>query len=90
VIATTSLGVLPANLTNQQIGLVWIFQATQAPSSSSNIQATFGSVTLNALAMPVAVATHASQAVTIAIEWSAAGTGTNTIGLNQLIVEALN
>jgi hypothetical protein len=40
--------------------------------------------------MPVAVATNASQAVTIATEWSAAGAGTNTLGLNQFILEALN
>jgi hypothetical protein len=59
----------------------------QAPR---RISRPLGSVTLNALAMPVAVATNASQAVTIATEWSAAGAGTNTLGLNQFILEALN
>ncbi|MDQ6867127.1 MAG: hypothetical protein M3178_01425 [Pseudomonadota bacterium] len=89
-IATVGLGVLPGSVTNQQFGLQWIFQATQAPSASSNIQATLGSVTLNALAMPVAVATNAAQALTIATKWATAGAGTNTIGLNQFILEALN
>jgi hypothetical protein len=40
--------------------------------------------------MPVAVATNAAQALTIATKWATAGASTNTIGLNQFILEALN
>jgi len=90
VIASTGLGVLPVNLTNIQIGFAWILQATQAPSASSNVQCTIGSVSLSTVNMPVAVATNAAQALTIATQWGTPGAGTNTVGLNQFIVEALN
>jgi len=85
------------NMTNVQVALQWIFQATAAPSGSSNVQCAaivqpngVGTTPVNTAAMPVAVATNASQPLTIATQWTTAGTGTNTIGLNQLIVEALN
>jgi len=84
--------------TNGQLAIQWIFQATQAPSASSNVQcATIETTNIAAnnsntsqVAMPVAVATNAAQVLTIATQWATAGAGTNTIGLNQLIVEALN
>jgi|SRR5580704_3578656 hypothetical protein len=87
-----------ASQTNAQVALQWIFQATQAPSASSNVQCSVientniaaNSSTTSQTAMPVAVATNAAQAVAIATQWATAGAGTNTIGLNQLIVEALN
>ena len=82
--------------TNGQLAIQWIFQATQAPSA--NVQcATIETTNIAAnnsntsqVAMPVAVATNAAQVLTIATQWATAGAGTNTIGLNQLIVEALN
>jgi hypothetical protein len=87
-----------ANQTNAQVAIQWIFQATQAPSASSNVQCSVientniaaNSSTTSQTAMPVAVATNAAQAVTITTEWATAGTGTNTIALNQFILEALN
>jgi Major tropism determinant N-terminal domain len=96
-VGNTLIGPL-ANLTNVQFALQWIFQATQAPGASSNVQCAPieytniapAASTVSATAMPVAVATNAANAVTIATEWATAGAGTNTIGLNQLIVEALN
>jgi hypothetical protein len=91
--------VTPAvSLTNVHVVLQWIFQATQPPGAAANVQCAaitqvsgVGGATVPGLtAMPVAVATNAAQAVTIATEWATAGTGTNTIGLNQFILEALN
>jgi hypothetical protein len=87
-----------ASQTNAQVALQWIFQATQAPSASSNVQCAVientniaaNSSTTSTTAMPVAVATNAAQVLTIATEWATAGTGTNTIALNQFILEALN
>jgi Major tropism determinant N-terminal domain len=86
-----------ASLTNVQLGVQWIFQATQAPGASSNVQCTainqangVGSAAVGLTAMPVAVATNAAQALTIATDWATAGVGTNTIALNQFILEALN
>jgi hypothetical protein len=87
-----------ASQTNAQVALQWIFQATQAPSASSNVQCSVientniaaNSSTTSQTAMPVAVATNAAQAVTIATQWATPGAGTNTIGLNQFILEALN
>jgi Major tropism determinant N-terminal domain len=84
--------------TNGQLAIQWIFQATQAPSASSNVQcATIETTNIAAnnsntsqVAMPVAVATNAAQVLTIATQWATAGAGANTFGLNQLIVEALN
>jgi hypothetical protein len=84
--------------TNGQLAIQWIFQATQAPSASTNVQcATIETTNIAAnnsntsqVAMPVAVATNAAQVLTIATQWATAGVGTNTIGLNQLIFEALN
>ena len=86
-----------ANLTNVQFAVQWIFQATQAPGAAANVQCAatnqangVGATGVGLTAMPAAVATNASQVLTIATEWATAGTGTTTIGLNQLIVEALN
>ncbi|MGB6177049.1 MAG: hypothetical protein WBF43_12110 [Methylocella sp.] len=86
-----------ANLTNGQFAVQWIFQATQAPGAAANVQCAainqangVGATGVGLTAMPAAVATNASQVLTIATEWATAGTGTTTIGLNQLIVEALN
>jgi hypothetical protein len=93
-----TLSPMAAGQTNAQVAVQWIFQATQAPSASSNVQcATIentniaaNSSTTSTTAMPVAVATNTAQVLTVATEWATAGAGTNTIGLNQLIVEALN
>jgi hypothetical protein len=79
-----TLSPMAAGQTNAQVAVQWIFQATQAPSASSNVQCA------TTTAMPVAVASNAAQVLTVATEWATAGAGTNTIGLNQLIVEALN
>jgi hypothetical protein len=59
-----------------------------ATIENTNIAA--NSSTTSTTAMPVAVASNAAQVLTVATEWATAGAGTNTIGLNQLIVEALN
>jgi len=93
-----STGAPGTNQTNVGFVIQWIFQATQAPSAASNVQCAVttsptggaNSAQENTTAMPVAVATNAAQALTIATEWATAGTGTNTIALNQFIVEALN
>jgi hypothetical protein len=87
-----------ASQTNVQVAMQWIFQATQALSASSNVQCSVientniaaNNSTTSQTAMPVAVATNAAQAVTIATQWATPGAGTNTIGLNQFILEALN
>ncbi|MCI0362887.1 MAG: hypothetical protein L0219_03345, partial [Phycisphaerales bacterium] len=81
-------------------GIHWIFQSTQAPGAAANVECTadsavnaIGSVAgagLIVTAMPVAVATNAAQVLKVSTQWSAAGTGTTTIALSQLIVEALN
>ncbi|MGH6834927.1 MAG: hypothetical protein ACREC9_05085 [Methylocella sp.] len=101
-LGTTALGTTPSftpgnSQTNVGFALIWIFQATAAPGASVNVQCSLvtganggASAQVNTTAMPVAVATNAANAVTIATEWATAGTGTNTISLNQLIVEALN
>lgn len=94
----SSASVAPtANLANVQIMLQWLFQAVAAPGASSNVQCAAlnqatGPITPRPgqTAMPVAVATNAALEVTIATQWTAAGTGTSTIGLNQYILEALN
>jgi hypothetical protein len=85
------------SMTNVQMAMQWIFQSTQAPGSAANVQCMaicqpngVGVTAVGQTAMPVAVATNAAQAITLATQWATAGTGTNTIGLNQLIVEALN
>jgi hypothetical protein len=93
-----TLSPMAAGQTNAQVAVQWIFQATQAPSTSSNVQcATIentniaaNSSTTSTTAMPVAVASNAAQVLTVATVWATAGAGTNAIGLNQLIVEALN
>lgn len=86
-----------ASLTNVGFGMIWMLQATAAPSGSTNVLCTIitgptGGIAaqVNAVGQPIAIATNAAQAITLATQWSAAGTGTNTITLNQLIVEALN
>lgn len=91
-----SAAIAPAAFTNVQVALQWVFQATAAPGASVNVQCAainqvtgIGGTTGPSLtAMPVAIATNAAQAVTIATEWSA--TATSFVDLNQLIVEALN
>lgn len=91
-------GITPApNQTNVQTGVHWFFQATQPPSGASNVQCSavesqnaFGITGVGITPMPVVVATNAEQALSVSTKWSAAGTGTNTISLNQFIVETLN
>ncbi len=92
--AALSVGV---SMTNAQAAFQWIIQATQAPGAAANVQCVaicqpngVGATAVGQTAMPVAVATNASQAITLATQWSAVGTGTTTIGLNQFILEALN
>jgi hypothetical protein len=87
-----------ASQTNVGITLQWIFQSTQAPGAAANVQCGLltvpsgpsSTINENITAMPVAVATNGSLVLKITTLWSAAGTGTNTIGLNQFILEALN
>jgi hypothetical protein len=89
----------PANsISNSQIAVSWILQATAAPGASVNCECSVVGQT-NALAgtsqvtstdMPVALATNGTLAITIATIWGSAGVGTNTIKLSQLIVESLN
>lgn len=87
-----------ASASNQQMTISWIVQATAAPSAASAMECAVlaasaglgAAASQNAVAMPVAAATNAALALKLATLWSAAGTGTNQIGLSQLIVEALN
>lgn len=96
VISAIGTPAAPASsLANDQIGLSWILQATDAPSATSNLQAamlmqTPGSVNnYNSINMPVAVATNGSLIISLATNWSGAGIGTNTVSLNQFIVETV-
>jgi hypothetical protein len=87
-----------SSVTNLQIGLTWLFQSTQAPGASANVQcANMGAINgvntvsnSDVVPMPAVVATNTAQTIKITTLWGSAGTGTNTIALNQLIVEALN
>lgn len=98
VIAQTSAPTPLVNLPGDGSSLEFLFQATAAPGAAVNVQCSLlaaalfagGQVQTNTTLQPVAVATNAAQAVTIATQWTTPGTGTNTIALNQLIIEALN
>ena len=99
LVLSANAAVTPANgLANVQFSFQWIFQATQAPGAAANVQCAEltnpnvgGNLNnLNTIAMPVAIATNAAVVVKVSTIWGSAGTGTNTIALNQLIVEALN
>lgn len=86
-----------ASMTNVQTAFQWVFQATAAPGASVNVECSpigslnsVGLVQTGATAMPVAIATNAVQTVKVSTQWSAVGTGTSTISLQQLIVEQLN
>lgn len=98
VVLLASDAVVPgASLTNVQTAFQWIFQATQAPGAAANVECgatgslnSVGAAGVGRTAMPVAIATNAAQVAKVSTQWSAAGTGTNTIALSQFIVEVLN
>lgn len=78
--------------------LTFYVQAAAAPGASvnvftggnSNVSAAWGSANANQVSQPVALATNGTLQFKMSTLWSAAGTGTNTITLNQFIVEAVN
>lgn len=86
-----------ASLTNNQFAVSYLVQATSAPGASGTVQIA-PIVTGNApnspfrsdIAQPVTLATNGALVIKASTQWSAAGTGTNTITLSQFIVEALN
>jgi hypothetical protein len=87
-----------AGVTNVQTAFVWIVQAIDAPGAAANIEASThgnnnnignGGISSD-VAMPVALATNGSLVLKVATQWATAGTGTNTMTLSQLVVEALN
>jgi hypothetical protein len=87
----------PASLTNNQYALSWLVQATGAPGPSASLEcapltgpAPVASGAYSIVAMPVSVATDAAQTLKIGTQWGSAGSGTNSVTLSQLIVEALN
>jgi hypothetical protein len=99
VIASLAAATPTASVTNVQYGVQFVLQAVAAPSSSSNCQCSpvgqsngysSGTGQVSATAMPVSLATNAAMTLQMATEWSAAGTGTNSITLTQFIVESIN
>ena len=99
VVLSSSAGqAMLASQSNVQVALQWLFQATQAPGASSGVQCAplqntnFGinTASVGLTPMPAIIATNAAQTLAIATQWGAAGTGSNLVGLNQLILEALN
>ncbi|WP_374308825.1 hypothetical protein [Methylocella sp.] len=87
-----------ASMTNQQLSISWIMQATAAPSAASAIECAVAAASSglgaaasqNALAMPVSAATNAALVLKVSTLWGAAGSGSDQIRLSQLVVEALN
>lgn len=86
------------SVTNKQVMFQYLIQATAAPSASSNVfigRTGSSNMWANAniygdIANPVALATNGALTLQMATQWGSAGTGTNTITLQQFIVEALN
>lgn len=86
------------SVTNRQLGLVWLVQATAAPSASSateavmfgNSNAVGSTVVGSDTAQPVNLATNGALVLSVESQWATAGTGTNQLRLSQLVVEALN
>lgn len=86
------------SLTNIQWGMQYFLQAVDAPGAAANVEcgivsnsnAIGNAAVVDNTAMPVALATNGALTLQVATKWSAAGTGTTTIALRQLIVEALN
>jgi hypothetical protein len=98
VLATHAAATPQASMTNVQGLMTYLITATAAPSASSPLECAgtittnaFGNtLNLNTTAMPVNVATNGSLVLQASTQWSAVGTGTNTITLSQFVVEALN
>lgn len=89
----------PANsLTARAMANEFIVLGLAAPGASANTESLvqgninlFSSTTiLNSVAQPVALATNGALTLDIGTQWNSAGTGTNTVTLMGLIVEALN
>lgn len=97
-ISEHTAGAPSASIANDQYALTWVFQATSAPGASANIECApvcqangFANAAVrSSVNMPVTVATNGSLTVQVATQWSAAGSGTNTVALDQLLVEVLN
>lgn len=85
------------NLSNDNYCLQWMLSAQAAPGGSVNTTTAMlgssngpaNSINLNTTDQPVALATNGALTLAVATLWATAGTGTNTIALDQLIVEAL-
>jgi hypothetical protein len=90
-------GIAPSNnMASRQGVVVFLIQGTAAPGASANVLTTLQQGNFNATgqtsgtAQPVALATNGALALDLGTSWATAGTGTNTIALTQLVVEALN
>ena len=99
VISTqTGTGTPGANLTGATGAFSFIIQGTAASGASVNVYTSpiatnnwqNGSLTPNNTAQPVALATNGTLTISLQSEWGSAGTGTNTMTLVSLMVEALN
>lgn len=103
-IGTTALGVgtdiTPSNnLASRGYAVCVVLVAAAAPSASSNIYfapitiltaSTTGTIANFNTAQPAAFATNGALTLQVATKWATAGTGTNTITLEWLTVEASN
>jgi hypothetical protein len=98
-VVSEALGITPVpSRTNDQFALQWLVQALAAPSAASAVEvAVLGAPSVPAAAsalsvtdMPAMLATSGALLLDLATRWSAAGTGTTSIALRQLVVEALN
>lgn len=93
VLAQNTAVTPPNSISNRSYSMEWVVQATQAPGAAANLlssQVTSSIADGNTIAQPVAVATNASIVLIVATNWSAAGTGVNTVQLEQLSVEIKN
>lgn len=97
-IGATSAQAPANNIANDSFAIQWLIQALAAPGASANVDtslisfpgAAVSTVNSSSTDQPVALATNGALTLTISTQWSAAGTGTNTIQQMQFIVEALN
>ena len=99
VVLGQTIAIVPAsNMSGHTWVTQFIIQALGAPSASTNV--TCGIIQqLNSISnassglstnQPNAVATNSGITLQVSTQWATAGTGTNTVSIDQLIVEYLN
>ena len=87
----------PVSLTNRQLIYQYEIQALATPSASSAIEAgilgagnsSAAPADQNIVATPVNLATNSALTLVVGTKWATAGTGTSTMQLTRLNVEAL-